>query len=172
MLVAGILVMASCSNEPYEGNDSSNFIIDLPGQIDDGITSGDENLYEDDLIAGQNMDAGSVVITLDANGNLVVTYNGEGWEIYETHLYIGAEEDMPTNTNGSPKIGHFPYGDTFTVGQTEVSYTGPGLETGECVYVAAHAVVVNTTTGQTETAWAAGLPMGGNSWAMGFEVCL
>ncbi len=171
LLLSGMALFISCSNEPYELNDSGNLIIDVPGQVDDGITTGEENLYEDDLIAGQNMDAGTVVVTI-VNGEIVVTYVGEGWEITETHLYIGPEEEMPSTNNGNPKVGNFPYKNNHPAGTTEVTYTGPSLLEGDCVYIAAHAVVVNTTTGQTETAWAAGIPMGGNNWAMGFEVCL
>jgi hypothetical protein len=142
-----------------------------PGEIDDG-TNGDPNvLYEDFLLAGQTIDSGTITVTI-VDGNIVVTYTtDENWVIDETHLFVGDLNNLPINGGGNPRIGHFPFAGTHTNGTTEVSYTTLGLIEGECVYVAAHAVVRNTVAGQTETAWGNGEPIGGNSWAMMFEVC-
>ena len=48
----------------------------------------EENLYEDDLIAGQNLDAGTVTVSV-VDGNIVVYTSDGDWQIDETHLYIG-----------------------------------------------------------------------------------
>ena len=172
LFMVAATLLAGCSKEDTTSSTFENFIIGVPGQVDDGTVGNEENLYEDDLIAGQNLDAGTVTVSV-VDGNIVVTYTSDGdWQIDETHLYIGDLEDLPTTPSGNPKIGHFPYSGSHGGGTTTVSYVGPELAEGDCVYIAAHAVVTNTASGQAETAWAAGLPMGGNSWAMGFEVCL
>ncbi|MEZ4874924.1 MAG: hypothetical protein R2793_05625 [Flavobacteriaceae bacterium] len=172
LLFLAIMVMISCSkNNVDESIEESYNIIGVPGQIDDGILGEDQNLYEDDLLAGQTIDAGTLTVDL-VDGEVVVTYTTDSdWVIVVTHLYVGDLADLPTNGAGNPQIGHFPYGETLPAGTTEATYTTITLEEGECVYVAAHAEVVNTVTGQTETAWAAGVPIGGNSWAMMFEIC-
>ncbi|MCB0456618.1 MAG: hypothetical protein KDC91_02665 [Flavobacteriaceae bacterium] len=164
------LLVLSCSKEQEPNSQTAptaNF--ELP-QIDDGINNDPTELYNDFLIAGQNIVSGNVTVTL-VDGIVVVTYTTEGdWVIDETHLYVGDIGDLPTNNSGNPQIGHFPYSNTHN-GETTVSYSTITLAPGECVYIAVHAVVTNTVTGESETAWGNGSPIGGNSWAMGFEVC-
>ncbi|PKA84058.1 hypothetical protein ATE92_2228 [Ulvibacter sp. MAR_2010_11] len=166
LLVAIIAVLFSCSPEHNESNMDS-LVLDREGE-----TSGDPvTLYQTDLMAGQNILMGYVRVDL-VNGEIVVTYQSDGdWVIEETHLFIGELNQLPTNNGGNPKIGQFPYIGTHPAGTTTVAYTGQSMLTGQCVYVAAHAVVTNTISGQSETAWGAGVPIGGNSWAMMFEVC-
>lgn len=170
LLFLTTLLVLSCSKEQEPNSQTpitANF--ELP-QIDDGLNGDPTVLYEDYLLAGQNIDAGTITVTL-VDGNVVVTYTTNGdWVIDETHLYVGDINNLPTNNNGNPQIGHFPYSGNHN-GESQVIYTTINLAPGECVYVAAHAVVTNTTTGQTETAWGNGVPIGGNSWAMMFEVC-
>ena len=150
----------------------ANFDFDLPGNIDDGTIGEDPLLYEDVLYAGQTMESGIASVE-NSEGELIILLQNEGdWEILETHICVGSRGGLPTNGGGNPKIGQFPYAGTHAPGTTEVSYNIPGYPTGSCVYVAIHAVVYNTVTGETETAWAAGEPMGGSSWATWFEVCL
>lgn len=165
-------ILLSCSK------DSDLFIEDSPTAdriiIIDGQTTQDPViLSQTDLMAGQNILMGFVTVGLDENGLLEVTYNSDGdWEIEETHLFIGELSDLPTNNGGNPKIGQFPYKSNHPAGTNTVTYEiGTTLAEGACVYVAAHAVVTDTSNGQTETAWGAGVPIGGNSWAMMFEVC-
>ena len=171
MLFIGVAFMFSCSvdNDDVELNDDyQNFIII---DIDDGTTNEEEE-YSPDLIAGQYADSGNVTVT-EVNGNLDVTYETEGdWILVETHLYVGSQEDMPANNPGNPRIGQFPYAEEHASGTTTYTYSDLWeLATGECVWVAAHAVVYNTVTGEEETAWANGEDIDGNSWAMWFEVC-
>ena len=172
LLALASILLFSCSpdNEDLYVNDPvENFEIII---IDGGVT-GDPSAtsFQTDLMAGQNIVSG--IVTVDVvDGNVVTSYSTDSdWVIEETHLYIGPLSGLPTTGSGNPKIGHFPYANTHPVGTTDVDYTGPALLEGECVYVAAHAVVTNTVTGETETAWAFGDPIGGNSWAMTFEYC-
>lgn len=177
MFLMGITLFISCSvdNDPIE--EFPNLIIiggDI-GDINDGNVINEANLDPDltvDLIAGQNMDAGSVTAS-EIDGNLDVTYQTEGdWIIVETHLYVGSQEGMPANNPGNPRIGQFPYATEHDPGTTSFTYSDLGeIPIGECVWVAAHAVVYNTVTGDEETAWANGEDIPGNSWAMYFEVC-
>lgn len=171
MLIVMGAVLISCSPEANETTlDATQRGLDLPG-IDPGTVGGTTVLEETELTAGQNIDAGTVTVVLE-NGNLVITYTTSGdWYIDETHLFVGDLADLPTNGGGNPRIGHFPYSSTNGPGTVTVVYTLPALAPGECVYVAAHAVVIDAVTGQEETAWGNGEPIGGNSWAMMFEVC-
>ncbi len=179
ILFMGITLFISCSEDNEPIDEYQNFIII---DIDEGNTNTDplnddnNNNNDDDvvtdLIAGQNADAGYVTVT-EVDGNIDVTYQTEGdWVIIETHLYVGPQEDMPANNPGNPRIGQFPYSGTHDPDTTTVTYNDLlNITEGTCVWVAAHAVVLNTATGEEETAWANGEDIDGNSWAMYFEVC-
>jgi hypothetical protein len=111
---------------------------------------------ETDLIAGQDWDSPAGVVTIwNDDVNLYVTFETTGgWELGETHLYVGATPPKKS----AP--GKFPYTD-----QTE--YTIPLSDFPDvCIlYIAAHAVV--SQGDQEETAWADtyGITFG-KSWAM------
>ena len=114
------------------------------------------------LIAGQNINAGSVCIEI-VNGNLLVTYNTTGgWQLVETHLWIGTVSlTIPQTKSGNPKIGNFPYHSGDITGATTYTHTIPISNLFTCpslntrrLYVAAHAVV--RKDGQIETAWSEG----------------
>lgn len=173
LLLLGLALMAfSCQTEPINDTEiTADRIIDGPGEVGGGNGGEAVELYSDDLLAGQTIDSGDLTVNL-VDGTVEVTYETEGdWVITETHLYVGPLEDLPTNGGGNPKIGHFPYKDEFDPAATTVDYTTIDLEAGDCVYVAAHAVVVNTATGQEETAWANGVSIGGSNWSMMSEIC-
>ena len=168
-LLCVCLLSCSVENDDHIIDSTANLV--LPGV--GGSTTGNisNQLEQTELMAGQHMVSGYVDVSL-VNGEVVVTYQADSnWTIDETHLFIGELNGLPTTGSGNPKIGHFPYASTHPQGTITVSYTGLVLAPGECVYIAAHAVVTNTVTGQEETAWGAGVPIGGNSWAMMFEVC-
>ena len=65
-----------------------------------------------DLLAGQDIEAGTVTVSYDG-GVLCVLYETEGdWKLVETHFIIAASpEEIPQTKKGNPKVGHFPYGD-------------------------------------------------------------
>ena len=111
------------------------------------------------LYAGQTIVVGTVTYgmeTVDGIGYFTATYDlNDGWEMSESHLYVGTLGDMPLNKPGNPKIGRFPYAEdhdpnvssfTYYVLMSELPPAGDGFTT------AAHAVV-HGPNGQEETAW-------------------
>ena len=119
------------------------------------------------LFAGQTIDAGLVCVELIDN-NLFVTYETtNGWELVETHLWVGDDlTDMPQTRKGNPKIGNFPYSSGDVTGSTFYYQKIPlGILNFSCpaedsiYYVAAHAALrkLDPNGGyQTETGWANG----------------
>jgi hypothetical protein len=127
------------------------------------------------LMAGQNIVAGSISISNDAN-NVYVTYSTiGGWEIQKTHLYVGDCATIPTNNGGNPVIGQFPNQTSHNPRVTSFTYTVSLANLAACYCVAAHAEVVrvdaNGNVVQRETGWGQGNPFGGNSWAMVMSYC-
>ncbi|MBT8262367.1 MAG: hypothetical protein KJO05_06065 [Bacteroidia bacterium] len=170
LVLLSALILSSCSpdNEDYTSSETANNIIVIGGATTTDLTN---QSFQTELMAGQNIYAGIVNVDIK-DGVVVVSYSSDTeWEITETHLYIGALNLLPTTGNGNPMIGQFPYADTHPVGTINVEIVGPTISEGDCVYIAAHAVVVNSDTGDDETAWGAGEPIGGTSWAMMFEYC-
>ncbi len=111
------------------------------------------------LIAEQNITVGEVRIW-NNDQNLYVKYQtNRPWYMTETHLYVGT-----TLPSRSISHGRFPYkhenlnrvlADTYTIPLTNL-----GVQFGGLVYIMAHAVVVNINTGDSETAWKEGMPVG------------
>jgi hypothetical protein len=130
------------------------------------------------LTAGQHINAGNVTVTNDAD-YIYVTYNAEnGYQLTETHLYVGDRSLLPVNNAGSPVPGQFPYSGTHQFATT-YTYAVPlsAIPVGSCGIVAAHAVVkkldANGAVIDSQTAWGKGFrirPQGGN-WAMAFDFC-
>ena len=122
------------------------------------------------LIAGQNINVGSVIVGND-DDNLYITYaTTGGWEMSHIHLYVGTEEGLPEHM--SP--GHMTYNEDLENGTTEYTVTMPkeDLNGLECVTIAAHAIVKdNVGKGGTQTAWGEGRKTGDN-WSMIFDYCL
>jgi hypothetical protein len=127
------------------------------------------------LLAGQFINSGSVTVANDQT-NLYVTYTTiGGWKIQKTHLYAGKCANIPTTNSGNPQVGLFPLQTTYNPLVTQFTYTIPLSSLDSCYCVAAHAeVVLLDSQGniiQTETGWAQGSTIGGNSWAMKFNYC-
>ena len=105
------------------------------------------------LVAGQTINAGQVVLSHDAV-NLYVTYlASNGWTLSEVHLYVGTADGVPRNKTAI-QIGQFPYSATNLNEIAQYTFTIPllGLQKDEHGYaIFAHAVVKNSS-GQ-ETAW-------------------
>jgi len=112
-----------------------------------------------DLFGGQTIPVGTLSITNDEN-NLYVTYSThDAWFITQTHLYVGALENMPVNKSNTPIPGQFPNKTTHSDGTTIFMYTIPWASLPDCYIIAAHASVVKIENGsvvQTETAWSDG----------------
>jgi hypothetical protein len=133
-----------------------------------------------DLIAGQHINAGSVVVSFDDDFLYVDYTTANGWMLDEVHLWVGSSlAQLPRAGNGNPKIGHFPYKASNLGLVTNYGFTIPlsgfgGLYDmcGNTYYVAAHAVVKKQKPNggfQSETAWGNGqrITLKGN-WAMYF----
>ena len=129
-----------------------------------------------ELIAGQYHDAGDVVVTND-DEYIYVTFNtADGWVLNETHVFVGAPEDIPVNAAGNPQIGLFPYNNEHD-SATTFTVTVPIDPDLECYAVAAHASVSELDDDGniigSETAWSEGPEINdGGSWAMYSEYCL
>ncbi|HNP68009.1 MAG TPA: hypothetical protein PKH16_08910 [Aequorivita sp.] len=168
ILFLGIIFISSCSRD----NENDNLLINQP---DDIVASREEPTSDGyciqvDLMAGQHYDSGNVEVAIYGD-NLLVTYSMEGdWILNASHLFVGDCSQRPSNKSGNPRIGHFPYSASHPNGTTTYTYSIPLSDLPNCLCIAAHAEV-NGPTG-LETGWAAGLPYGGNSWAMYFEYCL
>jgi hypothetical protein len=134
------------------------------------------------LWAGQNIDAGTVCVTVDSQ-NLTVDYSTHNaWQLTEAHAWVGTDLlDMPQTSNGNPKIGLFPYASGNITGATSHSFAIPLAnlppesvlcETG--LFVVAHAALEKndgTNGTQTETGWAGDdHTTAGASWARYFTV--
>lgn len=127
------------------------------------------------LLAGQTINSGSVSVSND-QVNLYVKYStSNGWVLNKTHLYVGDCELIPKTKAGNPQIGLFPFQQTYSPNNASATYTIPLSSLDSCYCIAAHAEVslLNSSGSiiQTETGWAQGGPMGGNSWAMVFNYC-
>lgn len=134
-------------------------------------------LFETDFLAGQKIKAGTVSIWNDYDNVFVKFATKDGWQIRRTHLFIGPKEILLdpangyVNKNGSPKNGHFPYGEYFDPFVTEWVFSLPltelyamfgldfDMEVDVCPIIAAHAEVLKLKedgTWQEETAWGDG----------------
>jgi len=148
-----------------------------------------------DLLAGQDILAGTVTVSYDGV-KLCVTYETEDdWKLVETHFVIAASpEEIPQNKKGNPKVGHFPYGDD-ELGEydAEDNLIGGADSYEECIeidlevgtyIIAAHASLLNLDNiigyvpetdpavpiYQQETGWGEGEEFADDrNWAMYFE---
>ncbi len=133
------------------------------------------------LYAGQHIDAGNLNVRVDGE-DLVLTYQTQfGWEILETHLWVGSSlTTLPTTTRGNPQVGLFPYKASFDAPTTTYSVRialsdlGFACPSDPATYqVAAHASVrlpKGDGTYQQETAWANGTRLvESGSWATAFS---
>ncbi|WP_163832144.1 hypothetical protein [Spartinivicinus ruber] len=122
------------------------------------------------LYAGQNIDAGTVSVTVNGD-NLDVTYSTTGgWELVETHVWVGRSlADMPQTRKGNPIPGNFPYHSGDITGQTSYTESIPLStlqfvcpEDDQVFKLAAHAALRkdNGSGGyETQTGWSDGSPI-------------
>lgn len=149
-----------------------NFTYDATGLVDDlgggahawaelGVRSMTWASGTVDLIAGQHIDVGDIVVQR-VGDDLCVEYQlsaealAEGWVLTETHLAVaGDPAGLPQTKNGNPIPGKFPYGDDalgvydgdgILIGGADsysecISLLDVGIGPEDEVYIAAHAVV-------------------------------
>ncbi len=119
------------------------------------------------LLAGQHIPVGTVELFVE-DDDLVVAYSlMGGWELEETHLWIGESlAELPQTRTGNPIPGRFPYKSGDITGTTyyevRVSLESLGGEPYVCdetFYVVAHAAVrrlLDDGSYQGETAYGEG----------------
>jgi hypothetical protein len=118
------------------------------------------------LIAGQNIDAGTVAYWRACNVLHIEYATTGGWMLAETHLAVaGSMEEFPVTRSGNPIPGHFPLTGTHDPPVNWFEYTvdldAMGLAEAEVLYAAAHAVVKKFDGGMVvgeESAWCEGDP--------------
>lgn len=170
LLFAILMFVGGCSETLMDELDDARLKSASQSSIDSHVYVGWEGEFEACqtytlcLVAGQHIDAGTVDFSYDNEGNIYITYNTKvGWYLTEIHLTLVHDMgEIPTNKNGHPIIGHFPYKAYFDAGamtsvhtvMIENPHIGTEYQYG-CIPVvlAAHAVVVNDSQCE-ETAWA------------------
>lgn len=169
------------------GSDDIGWHIDFQ-QVSSGYTShvpkaptsnlGSASLYcsgivSVDLLAGQNIQMGTLSFANDAE-NLYVTYStNPDWYMSEVHLYVGSLALAPKSGGGTPSPGRFPIKSTFSVStlSQDVTYTIPISSINVSNFIiAAHASVLRVDVDgdviAKETAWASGTRFTSNkNWA-------
>lgn len=125
-----------------------------------------------DLIAGQNINVGTVIVENNAVSLFVTYTTTNGWMIECNHLYVGSLENAPTNGPGNPQIGHFPIHQCFDPMVNTVTYEIPLSSLGSSFIVAAQAEVSQEIDGVVtrQTAWIDGTPFSDRgNWATYYE---
>ncbi len=162
LAILAMLSIASCSGGTDSGaiDDSTQVLLDK-GDLDKGTSS----VYVDptpdwtwDLIAGQNMLAGTVSVSNDED-TMYVTYNmGPDWPLHEAHVYVGSEQP----DKGAP--GKFPYKEEFDPAVFSYTFEIPlgDLDDKSQVFLATHATT--GADGNTETAWGGNWNNGDPTW--------
>lgn len=177
LLVYSIIALISCSKDVASSN---------PKPETDVIRSAAKSTNNNfnctaktvTLIAGQNINAGTVDVTNDANYIYVKYSTTNGYVLKETHLYVGKCDSVPVNKQMNPVPGRFPfisYHNKITTYLYKVPIKSIGL--GNCGCIAAHAAVVKyNSNGQlidSQTGWGNGVSINPNAgnWGMKFSYC-
>jgi hypothetical protein len=141
------------------------------------------------LWAGQNIEAGSITVTHDAD-NVYLTYATiDGWEITATNFYVGKTDPNNEVDALSSAPGQFPYNNQYDPAITSITYTialddldsystpkgakwaaagdSEGAALGSTIYIATHAEAQKEVDGTIvyESAWCEGQEFG-KGWAM------
>lgn len=126
------------------------------------------------LKAGQHISVGTLHYKNNSSGTVDFTYSVNApWKIISVSLYIGGCSQIPTNPSGNTIPGQYPYKKTLPDGGAVSAFIQvPRQSVPTCGCIAAHAVVYNSITGATETAWANGTRFTYTNWAMYFSYCL
>lgn len=105
-----------------------------------------------ELVAGQHIYSGQVVIGNDADSLYVIYSADVDWSISEIHVYAGDPLLAPTNPSGVPVPGAFTHVIEFDIPVKNYVVSFPLADfTSECYAIFAHASVSNGVS--NETAW-------------------
>ena len=121
------------------------------------------------LMAGQDINAGKILIRDDAF-YLTIKFQAEpDWRITEVHLAIATSlNGIPQTKKGNPIPGKFQYINDTLDSVESFQYKIPMTwANGTILYIAAHCVVegVDDFCGRNESAWAGNLSFPGRNWA-------
>jgi hypothetical protein len=125
---------------------------------------------EVDLIAGQHILAGKVIIGNDADSLYVTIITEEPWLLRQTHLHVSTRLGaIPTNKQGIPVPGRFAHKTAHDPMVTSFTYAVElTWEAGQELFIALHAEVVQLddegSVLEEETAWGGDLPGSGPRW--------
>jgi hypothetical protein len=179
MLMTGIMLFSACSKDENTSAETFNSPSYRNPNRDPNDRGEEGNICTEkivDLMAGQHINAGTVVVEQDA-GFIYVTYNTTGgWVLAKTHLFVGNCSAIPVTGSGNPKIGQFPYTSAHN-NVTSYTYVIPvsAIGLGQCGCIAAHAELKRYSNGalvDSQTGWGAGTQINnGGSWAMKFDFC-
>ena len=197
-MILSVSIIFSCSTEKLDDNSQINEIPNF-SVTENTINfqlrkaTAEDPCVSKTLIAGQNMDAGTVEVT-DINSEYIeiTIKTNEDWNIDLTHLSLGNCNDQwaPTTGSGNPKVGKFEHTEPHSIGINEVVYQiskdhlDLELNTSDTegqYCFAAHAEVTSVSGGGGETAWAEDFvdeeetirrTFDGNNWAMYAEANL
>ena len=151
--------------------------VGITGDVECVVPPQECETFTFELIAGQNIDAGDISVTNDADNLTITITTQDGWSLSETHVSVqDSEDDIPQNKKGNPIPGHFEYSETHD----------PNVESYEIVIplddlpgndgsrtIAVHAVVQQVENGEVvaeETAWGDGSRfVDKGNWATYFE---
>lgn len=135
------------------------------------------------IVAGQDLDAGSVVVS-DDGANLYVTATAntaDAWALRVIHLFAGTGS-IPVNFSGAPIPGHFPYSASFDPAVTAYTFTISlaDLEVGcgDTLTLAVHTESVRLDDDgavvEEETGWGRGAAFEDTNrwgWFFTYEIC-
>lgn len=163
------------SNTEFESEKSSNDPLNILTDREEDNVHDCDKIFETDLIAGQHIVVGQILIRKDGD-QIKVTYDlsSSNWYLKESHLFLGDIANAPFGNSGNPKIGQFPYhGDHNLVKQYSFFIPLDYLE--ECFSLISHASVVLTGNGDektSETAFGFGEhEFSGNRWGWYADIC-
>lgn len=170
-----VCLMFSCHTEELsieELADQNYFVVteySIP-QNTSSRSNQEDYCFTVDLIAGQNMYAGTVTVS-KTETDLILTYNTFGyWTIGTTHVSIGDcnEEWVPLTGSGNPKIGKFSHTEPHSEEINRVVYqiSLEVLPDDTDLYCFAAHAEVEGPDGE-ETAWAGGIDNDGGSGGIG-----
>jgi hypothetical protein len=139
-------------------------------------TIGDTCPLSTPLIAGQDIEAGTVTISNNNTYLDISVTTTAPWLIKLVHIYVGTDP-VEENNPGNFMPGHFtyhedynpPYSSTYQL-RVDISDIYPDAECGETeFYIAVHTDLYNSADGTEEGGWACGdYPSPGRQWSWSF----
>lgn len=105
---------------------------------------------------------GTMTVSNNASTLTVKIAGNSDYYLEELQLWVGTDPaEVPSNINNRPIPGKFPFKSSgkneyeFNIQKEEIALNY-NFEEGNAIYLFAHAVVMNTNTGNQESAWSAG----------------